>query len=60
MDIVCGWYKERSSEIVYSAEPVKMAKQWEKLGASFCILSIWMVLTGEPRNLEIVKEIIRK
>ncbi|HHX95854.1 MAG TPA: 1-(5-phosphoribosyl)-5-[(5-phosphoribosylamino)methylideneamino]imidazole-4-carboxamide isomerase [Clostridia bacterium] len=52
---------ERSSEIVYSAEPVKMAKQWEKLGASFLhIVDLDGAFTGEPRNLEIVKEIIRE
>lgn len=52
---------ERSSEIVYSAEPVKMAKQWEEKGASYLhIVDLDGAFTGTPQNLAIVQEIVQE
>ncbi|MGI6588327.1 MAG: 1-(5-phosphoribosyl)-5-[(5-phosphoribosylamino)methylideneamino]imidazole-4-carboxamide isomerase [Peptococcia bacterium] len=51
---------ERSSEIVYSAEPVKMAKQWENKGASYLhVVDLDGAFTGTPQNLEIIQEIVQ-
>lgn len=52
---------ERSSEIVYSAEPVKMAKQWEEKGASYLhIVDLDGAFTGTPQNLGIIREIVQE
>ncbi|MDD2211756.1 MAG: 1-(5-phosphoribosyl)-5-[(5-phosphoribosylamino)methylideneamino]imidazole-4-carboxamide isomerase [Clostridia bacterium] len=51
---------ERSSEIVYSAEPVKMAKEWEDKGASYLhLVDLDGAFTGTPQNLDIVQEIVQ-
>lgn len=51
---------DMSSEIVYSDEPVEMAKQWEDMGASYLhIVDLDGAFTGTPQNLEIVKDIVK-
>lgn len=51
---------DMSSEIVYSAEPVKMAKQWEDRGASYLhVVDLDGAFTGTPQNLEIIQEIVK-
>ena len=51
---------DMSSEIVYSDEPVQMAKQWEEMGASYLhIVDLDGAFTGTPQNLEIVKDIVK-
>jgi len=50
---------EISSEIVYSDEPVEMAKQWEKLGAPFLhVVDLDGAFSGSPKNLDIIKDIV--
>jgi len=51
---------DMSSEIVYSDEPVQMARQWEEMGASYLhIVDLDGAFTGAPKNLEIVKDIVK-
>lgn len=50
---------DMSTEIVYSDDPVAMAKQWAEMGASYLhIVDLDGAFTGTPQNLNIVKEII--
>jgi phosphoribosylformimino-5-aminoimidazole carboxamide ribotide isomerase len=50
---------EISSEIVYSEEPVKMAKMWEAIGAPCLhLVDLDGAFAGRPKNLAIVKEIL--
>jgi len=50
---------DMSSEIVYSDQPVEMAKQWEEMGASYLhIVDLDGAFTGTPQNLSIVKDIV--
>jgi len=51
---------DMSSEIVYSNEPVQMAKQWEEIGASYLhIVDLDGAFTGTPQNLDMVREIVK-
>lgn len=50
-------YKEKK---VYSQDPVKVAKFWVKQGAKFLhIVDLDGAFSGTPKNLKIVKEIVR-
>ena len=47
---------EISSEIVYSEEPVEMARMWEAIGApSLHLVDLDGAFAGKPKNLAIVK-----
>ena len=51
---------DMSTEIVYSDDPVQMAKQWEEMGASYLhIVDLDGAFTGTPQNLEIVRDIVK-
>ncbi|MDD5431966.1 MAG: 1-(5-phosphoribosyl)-5-[(5-phosphoribosylamino)methylideneamino]imidazole-4-carboxamide isomerase [Candidatus Omnitrophica bacterium] len=44
---------------LYSRDPVKSAKHWAKQGAQFLhVVDLDGALTGEPKNLNVVKEIV--
>lgn len=50
---------EISSEIVYSDEPVEVAKMWEDIGAPrLHLVDLDGAFAGKPKNLGIVKEIL--
>jgi phosphoribosylformimino-5-aminoimidazole carboxamide ribotide isomerase len=47
-------------EIVYDQEPVEVAQRWKREGAEFLhIIDLDGAFSGEPKNLDIVAEIIR-
>lgn len=48
-----------NSEMVYSDEPVEMAKQWEQMGARYLhVVDLDGAFAGTPKNLEIIRKII--
>lgn len=50
---------EINSEIVYSDEPVEMAKQWEQLGARYLhVVDLDGAFAGIPKNLGVIRKII--
>ncbi len=50
---------EISSEIIYSDEPVEVAKMWEDIGAPrLHLVDLDGAFAGKPKNLGIVKEIL--
>jgi phosphoribosylformimino-5-aminoimidazole carboxamide ribotide isomerase len=50
---------EINSEIIYSDEPVEMAKQWEQLGARYLhVVDLDGAFAGTPKNLGVIRKII--
>ncbi|MBI2560617.1 MAG: 1-(5-phosphoribosyl)-5-[(5-phosphoribosylamino)methylideneamino]imidazole-4-carboxamide isomerase [Planctomycetes bacterium] len=51
---------KRNKEIVYSDDPILVAKQWRNQGAKYLhVVDLDGAFEGEPRNLEIIKEIVK-
>lgn len=51
---------EKSSEIVYSEQPVEVAKMWESIGAPrLHLVDLDGAFAGRPKNLGIVQEILQ-
>lgn len=51
---------EISSEIVYSDQPVEVAKMWENIGAPrLHLVDLDGAFAGKPKNLGIIQEILR-
>ena len=59
--VVRLWQGDFSKEIVYSENPVSVARQWELIGAELLhIVDLDGALTGSLKNLDIAAEIAKK
>ena len=57
---VVRYVQGRLNKKVYSKDPVKTAKYWVRQGAELIhVVDLDGAMTGEPKNLEIVKQIVK-
>src|SRR4030042_3132888 len=57
---VVRYVQGRLNKKVYSKDPVKTAKYWVRQGAQIIhLVDLDGAMTGKPKNLEIVKQIIK-